>query len=968
MRYATRVGAAVALAFLLIASPLVAQTNGRIQGTVTDNSGAPVPGVSVTASSPSLQRAQSTTTDAKGEFRFASVPPGTYTVKADLSGFKSVNQTGVVVGLDRTVTLALKMEVAGVAETVTVTGESPVIDTTSTTTGVNATAELFNRIPMARDIYAISRVAAGTQNDGIGMVVYGSTGAENNYIIDGLNTTGVELGTEAKQLNFDFVEEVEVKTGGLPAEYGRMTGGVVNVLTKSGGNTFKGDLFGFYEGGGLQSDDSTAADRPATTTQVTDIDNRWDFGGDLGGYLIKDKLWFFGAYNRTNRTDNVSVIRQLSAPGSPAIGSVIGRDTTRDLFAGKLTWSPGANHTFTASAFGDPGEINGPIFNIAGPEVTWRGTRTIGSTDFVTRYDGTFGNSFLVRAMWGLHQEEDKFAGPGKSVAQIIDQTVVPNTTANGFGFHQDQEFSRNVYRVDLTKFLGTHEIKIGGDYERTNTTTENYQGGAGQRIYKLRQASTGIIYYRHRYYINDLAPGFNRDDVSTWQIAFPQVAEPVSKSYAAYFQDSWKVTPYFTLNLGVRYELQDVQDRFEETAFKLDKNWAPRLGFIWDVTKNGKSKLYANYGRFYENIPQDINIRAFGGELVCFCYNFSDSASATAHDPAAPARFSTLGGSSEPVDPELKGQYIDEYLGGFEYEIAPNFVLGTKVSYRNLGRVIEDFLVVDEGSYFIANPGEGQFGQTLSFYDYSTAPAVKAKRENWSVELTARKRFSNNWQMLASYVWNKLEGNYDGLFQNSTGQLDPNINSAFDYADFLINAQGPLSAERKHQFKLDGSYQFSGALDGLNLGLSTWYFSGLPLNAYGYSQGYANWEYFVVPRGSVGRGPSDWEANIHLSYPIKVGDRARLTVLADVFNLFNRQATIQYDERYNLPSDGDPCAGIPANICGSGGGIANIPNTIDPVGSVPNPRATATNPDYLKKGITFTEPRSIRFGVRFTF
>jgi hypothetical protein len=217
---------------LLIASPLVAQTAGRIQGTVTDNTGAPVPGVAVTATSPNLQGVQSTTTDTKGEFRFLSVPPGTYAVKVDLSGFKTVNQTGVVVGLDRTVTLGFKMEVAGVAETVTVTGESPVIDTSSTTTGVNATAELFNRIPVQRDIYSISRVAPGTQNDGVGAVVYGSSGAENNYIIDGLNTTGIEVGREMKQLNFDFVEEIEVKTGGLPAEYGRMTGGIVNVLTK----------------------------------------------------------------------------------------------------------------------------------------------------------------------------------------------------------------------------------------------------------------------------------------------------------------------------------------------------------------------------------------------------------------------------------------------------------------------------------------------------------------------------------------------------------------------------------------------------------------------------------------------------------------------------------------------------------------------------------------------------------------
>jgi len=966
MRHIPKAWLAAAI-LLLVTAPLMAQTSGRITGTIVDKSGAGVPGAVVTASSPSLQGVQTATTDSRGEFRFASVPPGTYSLRIELSGFKSVERSGVVVGLDRTVGVSVPLEVASVSETITVSGESPAIDTTSGTTGVNANADLFNRLPVRRDIYAIARVAPGTQDDGTGTVFYGSSGAENNYIIEGLNTTGVEVGTEGKTLNFDFVEEIEVKTGGLPAEYGRMTGGVINVLTKSGGNQFKGDVFGFYEGGGLQSDDSTADLRPATTTTVTDIDNRWDFGADLGGYLVKDKLWFFGAYNRTNRTDDSTVIRQLTSPGSPSIGSVIPRDTKRDLFAGKLTWSLSPNHTITGSVFGDPGTISGNVFGIAGPEVTWKGERKVGSTDLVARYDGTFGSSFLIRAMYGTHREKDEYAGAGRNVAQIIDQTVVPNALSNGFGFFQDQKFTRDVLKLDLTKFLGRHEFKFGGDYEMTNTNSQNYQGGGGQRIYKLRQASTGIIYYRHRFYIDDLAPGYDRSDPSSWQIAAPQIAEPSSKGYSAYLQDSWKVTSYFTLNLGVRYELQDVQNRLGESAFKLDKNWAPRLGFVWDLTKNGKSKLYANFGRFYENIPQDMNIRAFGGEVVCFCYNFSPNAADTAHDPSAPARFSLLGGAT-PVDPQLKGQYIDEVLAGFEYEVAPNFVLGTKFTYRNLGRVIEDFLVIEEGNYFIANPGEGTFGKELTFYDYEPVPAIKAKRQNYSFELNARKRFSNNWQLMASYVWSKLEGNYDGLFQNSTGQLDPNINSAFDYADFMINAQGPLSAERKHQLKFDGSYQFTGALNGLNLGLSAWFYSGLPLNAYGYSAGYANWEYFVAPRGSVGRGPSDWETDIHLSYPIKVGDRARINVVADIFNLFNRQSITQYDERYNLPSDGDTCAGIPSSICGAGGGIAYIPGSLNPAGSIPDPRATATNPDYLSKGFTFTQPRSIRLGVRFTF
>ena len=147
------------------------------------------------------------------------------------------------------------------------------------------------------------------------------------------------------------------------------------------------------------------------------------------------------------------------------------------------------------------------------------------------------------------------------------------------------------------------------------------------------------------------------------------------------------------------------------------------------------------------------------------------------------------------PVDPNLKGQYIDELLGGYEYEIAPNLAVGIKGTYRKLGRVIEDMLAVPiTGDYIITNPGSG-IGRESGFYDYEhTVVVPKAKRTYKGVEVSANKRFSNNYQFIASYLWSRLEGNYDGTFQVSTGQLDPNINSAYDYADFLVNNSGLLS------------------------------------------------------------------------------------------------------------------------------------------------------------------------------
>ena len=975
MKNWTKVAALVAVA-LLAASGAFAQTNGRIEGTVKDSNGAALPGVTLTATAPTLQGSKTAVSGNDGSFRLLSLPPGLYSLNAALDGFNTVEQRDIKVGIDRTVTLDLTMTAAFAGE-LTVLGEAPVVDTTKASSGVSVSSEVFNKVPMARDFYAVAQIAAGAGTDNSdgtrdSPTFYGSTGAENQYVIEGLNTTGAELGNQGKTLNFDFIQEVEVKTGGLPAEYGRLTGGLINAITKSGGNQFQGDVFGYHEGGSLQSDDSTAADRPQTTTQVVNTDKRNEYGLDLGGYFVKDKVWFFAAYDRVDRSDATKVIRDLNAPGAPGIGSSIPADITEDLYAGKLTWRINSNNSLSASIFGDPTTRDGNVFTIQGAEGTWKGKRKTGSDDYVARYDGVFGGSWVVEALAGLHQEKDSTTGPGASQPVYIDARVSPNVLTGGFSFFQDQEFKRDVYKADVSKFLGNVELKFGADQETTKATNNNFNGGAGQRIYifdldgNSQVADPTTTYYRHRFYVNDLAPGYVRSDPSTWVIAAPLTSKPESESDAAYAQATWKVMPNFTLNLGLRYEQQKVKGRDGSTQIDLNDNYAPRISFAWDPQANGRSKLYGAWGRYYENVPLDINIRAFGGEVQCFCYNFDPSPGAIAPDPNAPRGSGLLGGGTEPVDPNLKGQYIDEALIGYEYEVAPNFALGIQGTYRDLGRVIEDFLIISQGNYFIANPGEG-IGKTVTYYDYTEAPAPKAKRTYKGIELTARKRYSNGWQLYASYLWSKLDGNYDGTFQASTGQLDPNINSAFDYADFLINADGKLSNDRTNTFKVNGSYTFQqGAVDGLTVGLSTYWISGAPLTAYGYSYAYNNWEYFLTPRGSMGRGPSEYEADIHIGYPWKIGDH-ELQFLVDVFNILDRQAIRQYDQRYNLNSD-PPCAGIPANICNGDGGLLHDGSTLNPVGQLSNPRGTAVNPDFLRKGTSFTGQRNIRVGLRFKF
>ena len=230
----------------------------------------------------------------------------------------------------------------------------------------------------------------------------------------------------------------------------------------------------------------------------------------------------------------------------------------------------------------------------------------------------------------------------------------------------------------------------------------------------------------------------------------------------------------------------------------------------------DGRNKLYANFGRYFENVPQLIQFTAFAGASALFSYNFDPIPGAFAPDPASPHSSFLFGGDSALVAPGIKGQCMDERLLGFERDLGRHVIVGVTRHSRWLGRTIED-VNAWSGEYLFGNPGEGS-ASTLAFMDGSSVPSPWPERRNASLEVTARKRLSGGWQFLGSYVVTRLRGNYDGT------QSEPNFNSNFDWADFVVNASGPLAAESVQQAKLDGSYEFAARPAGLN-GLSAhWY------------------------------------------------------------------------------------------------------------------------------------------------
>jgi hypothetical protein len=956
--------AALVLLCLVPSVALAQETTGSIAGRVRDPQGAAVPGASVTLRSG--QGARSLGTDAHGQFLAPYLTPGVYGVRVEHRGFKPLEQGSVRVRLGQRVELDYTLSVGAFEELVDVTAAAPVVDTRSTTAGGVLDSDELRRLPVLRrltsTLYLLPGVSSSTGTGDANPSIAGGSGLDNHYVVDGVNITNTGFGgigvytfvfgSLGTGVTTDFIQETQVKTAGFEAEYGQATGGVVNVITRSGSNAFHGGLYGYLrpsglEGGWRQQQTETGQ---VNTTRSRDL----DVGISVGGPLLKDRLFIFGAFNPQYET------RTLIAPeGFPlrSLGEVDRRRRSLS-YAGKLTWQLKAQHRLDLTAFGDPSHGEpGPQRSDAllGQDTDrYSALRSYGGHNQALRYSGVLGAKWWLEVTAAQARTRHDEA-PTVDEWAVTDFSVVPFVRSGGLGRYQAGTEGRNAQlALKSTHPLGgrAHELRYGIQLEDIEYTAIPNRTGPSLTFLDGVPSRTGVTVAARS------DPVYGRIYTAEGSRGDPPVT---TQKYLSWFvQDTWRAGSRLTLRPGIRWERERIAGSLPlcysdesgvgagdgtpgheiNCAYTWTNNWGPRLGATFDIFGSGRSKLYASWGRYYAKIPNDLAALAMGSAATASADYFDAELTRPVPDGVL-ARGTTdhfrlvLSGRPARFANGSRSTYHDELLAGFEMEAAPALSLGVRYVHRSRARVLEDysqaqpvlynleFQGLDQVTYLIGNINAG-----IKTIDPTSIGVPQAFFEDPvhtydAVELTAQKSFSKDWSLFASYRWSRLRGNYEGFYRADSGASHPALTALFDFPTndpsytqiggpqfgyrgdirYLGTTlgQGPLPNDRTHQLKLYGTRAWRDLTIGLGLRAG----SGQPLTALAanpvYDSPYDIPETlrgagFETADGFRKRAPAEVLLDLHLDYTIRFGAARRLVLIADVFNLLGDRDPVSYD------------------------------------------------------------------------
>src|SRR5713101_1471249 len=807
---------AVVLAFpLALAAQNVAR--GSIGGTIYDTSGGIVPDAKLTLTSDYGVREGKSGPD--GTFLFTSLETGKYTLRVEFTNFKVTEIKPITVRLNERTTVDVKLEAGAVTQTITVTEASVGLDTSTTTSGGTISSDLFKNAPVGRNIMDVPYLVAGV-NDGLGTgranpSISGATGLENLYIVNGINvgnagygamgTYSTIYGSVGTGVQFDFVKEVQVKTSGFEAQYGQALGGVVNMITKSGGNAYHGGAYFYAAPSALEATRLQPNDVRVNKGQATLGLSTYDVGGELGGYLVRNRLFWYGGFDAV-------FTRSSDIGASNFRGFALGEQIVKTLnknYSAKISYNLTANqnHQIEGSVFGDPSNQpfgpnrqsggRGGGSGVLSSDFPTRALSTVdyGSRNWSVRYNGAITPHLLVNASfsWAHNKfDESGFA----NLFRVQDRTEVnpgvPNPLLDGLphpsdsrglneiggvGFIENTVSDNKQYAINSTLNFhawGNHQFDSGFEFQDVDYSwfhrrsgpdwtmpCHDYNGVSvdGTEFATGSQARNGIrdcgrtVFGADLRLRNDRAFSLSRNPsgyfLTTRRGAFTgQQGTTNTKYYAGYIQDAWQMTKYITLKLGLRWEMQRISG--VDRAYSFTDSWAPRAGIIVDPWGNRKTKIFFNFGRFFEKIPQDLAVRSFSRELDYLNFffavtnpnsadsRFNSSVNPTPGCPAGASLASCLNnpanwipdtahhifpndGTGSPLQPAFSGgvtnvaagtkmQYQDEYVVGIEHEFRGGVFVSVRYLDRRLRRIVEDTSGItvggaNTGADFAGNP-----------------------------------------------------------------------------------------------------------------------------------------------------------------------------------------------------------------------------------------------------------------------
>ncbi|MGN6236130.1 TonB-dependent receptor [Dyella sp.] len=887
-RHMCKTALSIALGLGLMAAFPAAQAANN-DGSVSGHTRA---GAVVTVTNPETGLTRTVTADGNGNYRFAFLPVGRYTISASQDGQAVAPARNVTVALGTTTSVNLGSVEATDLSTISVTGSVlPVIDVSSTESATIVSRAELARLPVDQNVASVALLAPGVVKGdaGFGGISFGGSSiAENSFYVNGLNVTDFYNRNGFSEAPFAFYDQFQVKTGGYSVEFGRTTGGVVNAVARSGTNEFHAGTEITMEPGNWHSvaDDHYTADGRRYLTASRDTQSLIKTNVWASGPIVKDKLFFFAMYEARGNTP-----RNTNDAGT----TITDNRSGTGFWGTTVDWNVTDSNTLSLMAFSNKNHNVGDVYAYDFDTNT-RGQRTnqvftdTGGRNWALTWTSYLTNDLSMKLMYGRNERQSftrsqldldcNVVAASDALLNIDDPGVPLGCTTSSTVYERND--IRKQGRADFEWTLGDHLLRFGYDHENNTSDYARHYAGPGEYYYNVYAASAGATIPN-----GATLPAGYEGYVRARRYEIAGTFTTVDSAY--YLEDNWQVTPNLVLNAGLRNDSFDNQDAAGRSYIKMDRQIAPRLGFSWDMKGDGSTKLFGNLGRYYLPVANVINIKQAGGlldERTYYAFNGWNIQTLDGVEYAVPnlgpqlgnvdtsQGDGTVGDLRSEVDKNMDPVYQDEAILGFQQMLNAQWSWGVSATYRRLHNAIDDMEIsataqCGENGYIgwvMANPGkkvtvwgdtncdgnaDGYLTVDTSKEGWAMYDAdgnylgqrgwVKPKRTYGALEFQLDRAWDDKWALNASYTisWNR--GNAEGPVNSDTNFDDTGRTENFDDPWVNLGGDGYLPNDRRHQLKVRGTYaltphwQLGGDLDVHSGGPITGFGVGNPYDATNY-------------------------------------------------------------------------------------------------------------------------------------